>query len=189
MVLSKPTVHSTDKNLAVPGITKVVELFSNVQKKGEQDILTMFLYVMDREGKSLCYLSTTFFARIHSHSKNSMRGFSLLLNEAILGDFYELFKKSKVATIFTKEKGIVDTPGHPEKKCEFFIKDFGYDAIEASAVIGMLLDEVFNCKPSEVTFQIQLFGYDSEGKEVESIVEFDSDGEMIAKSGWAFFSQ
>ena len=61
-------------------------------------------------------------------------------------------------------QGIIDSPGRLHERCEYYIKDFGYNAEEASAVIAMLLDEVFNIKPENITLQIKLFGCDNEGE-------------------------
>ena len=173
-----------DKKFALAGITNVIKKFGDAQKKMEPDFIPIFLYVMNKkEENSLCFLTTTFFARINNHPKNQEHGYSMILNKTILEDLYEPFEGSHVAAVFAKEKGIVDTPGHPGEKCMFYIKDFGYDAEEASAVIGMLLAEVFKIKPEEITLQIQLFGCNDEGEGEECMAEFDCAGNMIAKSG------
>ncbi len=175
-----------DRNRAIPGITKVIKQFGNAQIKMEPDFIPIFLYVMDKKGeKSLCFLTTTFFARINNHPKNPEHGFSLFLNRTILESLYESFEKSHVAKSFTKESGVVDTPGHPGERCEFYIKDFGYDAEEASAIIAMLLDEVFKIRLNEITLQIQIFGSDDEGVGEESTSEYDCEGKTIAQSGFS----
>ena len=89
-----------------------------------------------------------------------------------------------VAKVFTKEKGIVDSPGRLHEKCEYYIKDFGYDAEKASAVIAMLLKEVFDVNLENVTLHIQLFGWDEVKDGQESITGFDYKGTVIAKSGF-----
>ena len=65
--------------------------------------------------------------------------FSIFFNKTMLEDLYDKFVNSEVAKIFTKVKGIIDSPGCLHEKCEYYIKDFGYDAEEASTVIAMLL--------------------------------------------------
>ena len=102
----------------------------------------------------------------------------------MLGDLYDKFVNSEVAKVFTKEKGIIDSPGCLHEKCEYYIKDFGYDSEEASAVIAMLLKEVFGIKPEDVTLHIQLFGWDEEKDGQESTVVFDYKGNVVAKSGF-----
>ena len=82
--------------------------------------------------------------------------FSIFFNKTMLEDLYDKFVNSEVAKIFTKVKGIIDSPGCLHEKCEYYIKGFGYDTKEASAVIAMLLKEVFGVKPEDVTLHIQL---------------------------------
>ena len=65
--------------------------------------------------------------------------FSIFFNKTMLEDLYDKFVNSEVAKIFTTVKGIIDSPGCLHEKCEYYIKDLGYDAEEASAVIAMLL--------------------------------------------------
>ena len=84
-------------------------------------------------------------------------------NKTILEDNHDTIVNSNAAKVFAKEKGIIDSPGRLHERCEYYIKDFGYNAEEASAVIAMLLDEVFMIKPEDITLQIQLFGCDDEG--------------------------
>ena len=71
-----------------------------------------------------------------------------------------------------------------DRRCEYYIKDFGYDAEEASAVIAMLLKVVFCIKPEDVTLHIQLFGWDEEKDGQESTTDFDYKGNVVAKSGF-----
>ena len=107
-----------DKKFALAGITNVIKKFGDAQKKMEPDFIPIFLYVMNKkEENSLCFLTTTFFARINNHPKNQEHGYSMILNKTILEDLYEPFEGSHVAAVFAKEKGIVDTPGHPGEKC------------------------------------------------------------------------
>ena len=156
-------VYPVDKKYALAGITNVVKKFGDAQKKMEPDFIPIFLYVMDKkEENSLCFLTTTFFARINNHPKHPEHGFSIFFNKTMLGDLYDTFVNSDVAKVFTREKGFIDSPGYLHEKCEYYIKDFGYDAEEASAVIAMLLKEVFSVKPEDVTLNIQLFGWDEE---------------------------
>ena len=133
----------------------------------------------------MCYLSTTFFAKINNHPKHPEHGFSIFFNKTILEDNYDTFVNSNAAKVFAKEKGIIDSPGRLHERCEYYIKDFGYNAEEASAVIAMLLDEVFKIKPENITLQIQLFGCDNEGGGEESNAEYDCEGNKIAKSGFS----
>ena len=70
------------------------------------------------------------------------------------------------------------------EKCEYYIKDFGYDAEEASAVISLLLKDVFSVKPEDVTLHIQLFGWNEEKDGQESTIDFDYEGNIIAMSGF-----
>lgn len=66
-----------------------------------------------------------------------------------------------------------------------YIKAFGYDSEEASAVIiALLLKEVFGIKSEDVTLHIQLFGWDEEKDGQESTVDFDYKGNVVAKSGF-----
>lgn len=175
-----------DKNRAIPGITKVIKQFGNAQIKLEPDFIPIYLYVMDsKTGNSLCYLSTTFFAKINNHPKHPEHGFSIFFNKTILEDNYDTFVNSNVAKVFAKEKGIIDSPGRLHERCEFYIKDFGYDAKEASAIIAMLLDEVFKIRLNEITLQIQLFGCNEENEGEESTAEYDCGGNKIAKSGFS----
>ena len=128
----------------------------------EPDFIPIYLYMMDNKtGNSLCYLSTTFFAKMNN-PKQPEHGFSIFFNKTMLEDLYDKFVNSEVAKVFTKEKGIIDSPGCLHEKCEYYIKDFGYGAEEASAVIAMLLKEVFGVKPEDVTLHIQLFDWDKE---------------------------
>lgn len=181
-----PSAEPIDKNLAIPGITNVIKLFGNAQKKMEPDFIPIYLYVMDsKTGNSLCYLSTTFFAKINNHPKHPEHGFSIFFNKTILEDNYDTFVNSNVAKVFAKEKGIIDSPGRLHERCEFYIKDFGYDAKEASAIIAMLLDEVFKIRLNEITLQIQLFGCNEENEGEESTAEYDCGGNKIAKSGFS----
>lgn len=178
--------YPVDKNRAIPGFTKVIKQFADAQIKMEPDFIPIFLYVKNKkDGMSLCFLTTTFFARINNHHKNPEHGVSLFLNRTILEDLYESFEKTHVATAFTKERGVVDTPGNPGEKCEFYIKDFGYDAEEASAIMAMLLDEAFKINPEDITLQIQLFGCNDEGEGEESNAEYDCEGNKIAQSGFS----
>ena len=175
-----------DKNLASPGITNVIKLFGNAQKKMEPDFIPIYLYVMDsKTGNSLCYLSTMFFAKINNHPKHLEHGFSIFFNKTILEDNYDTFVNSNAAKVFAKEKGIIDSPGRLHERCEYYIKDFGYNAEEASAIIAMLLDEVFMIEPEDITLQIQLSGCDDEGGGEESTAEYDCEGNNIAKSGFS----
>ena len=64
------------------------------------------------------------------------------------------------------------------------IKDFSYGAEEASAVVAMLLKEVFGVKPEDVTLHIQFFDWDEEKDGQESTVDFDDKGNVVAKSGF-----
>ena len=180
-----PSAEPIDKNLAIPGITNVINLFGSAQKKMEPDFIPIYLYVMDsKTGNSLCYLSTTFFAKINNHPKQPEHGFSIVFNKTMLEDLYDTFVNSDVAKVFTKKKGIIDSPGRLNEKCEYYIKDFGYDAEEASAVISQLLKDVFSVKPEDVTLHIQLFGWDEEKDGQESTIDFDYEGNIIAMSGF-----
>ena len=116
--------------------------------------------------------------------KHPEHGFSIFFNKTILEDLYDKFVNSMVAKVFTKEKCIVDSPGSLHEKCEYYIKDFGYDAEKASAVIAMLLKEVFDVKLENVTLHIQLFGWDEVKDGQESTTDFDYKGTVIAKSGF-----
>lgn len=177
--------HPVDRSKAVPGFTKVIKLFAKAQEKMEPDFNPIYLYVMDKKtNNSLCYLSTTFFAKINNHPKHVEHGMSIFFNNTMLEDLFDTFVNSEVAKVFTKEKGIIDSPGKLHEKCEYYIKDFGYDAEEASAVIAMLLEEVFGVKPEDVTLHIQLFGWDEEKDGQESTLDFDHKGNVIAKSGF-----
>ena len=183
---TSPSAEPIDKNLAIPSITNVIKLFGNAQKKMEPDLIPIYLYVMDsKTGNSLCYLSTTFFAKINNHPKHPEHGFSIFFNKTMLEDLFDTFVNSNVAKVFAKEKGIIDSPGRSHERCEYYIKDFGYNAEEASAVIAMLLDEVFMIKPEDITLQIQLFGCDDEGGGEERTAEYDCEGNKIAKSGFS----
>ena len=174
-----------DKSYAVPGFTKAIRVFGKAQERMEPDFIPIYLYVMENKtGNSLCYLSTTFFAKINNHPKQPEYGFSIFFNKTMLEDLYDKFVNSEVAKVFTKEKGIIDSPGCLHEKCEYYIKDFGYDAEEASAVISLLLKEVFSVEPEDVTLHIQLFGWDEEKDEQESTVDFDDKGNVVAKSGF-----
>ena len=151
----------------------------------EPDIILIYLYVMENKpGNSLCYMSTTFFDKINNHPKQPEHGFSIFFNKTMLEDLYDKFVNSEVAKVFTKGKGIIDRPGCLHEKCEYYIKDYGYDTKEASAVIAMLLKEVFGVKPEDVTLHIQLFGWDEEKDGQESTVDFDDKGNVVAKSGF-----
>ena len=175
-----------DKSYAVPGFTKAIRVFGKAQERMEPDFIPIYLYVTDRKtSNSLCYLSTTFFAKINNHPKHPEHGFSIFFNKTILEDLFNTFVNSNVAKVFTKEKGIIDSPGHLHEKCEYYIRDFGYNAEEASAVIAMLLDEVFKIKPEDITLQIQLFGCDDEWGGEESNAEYDCEGNKIAQSGFS----
>ena len=113
----------------------------------EPDIILIYLYVMENKpGNSLCYMSTTFFDKINNHPKQPEHGFSIFFNKTMLEDLYDKFVNSEVAKVFTKGKGIIDSPGCLHEKCEYYSKNFGYCAEEASAVIAMLLKEVFGVK-------------------------------------------
>lgn len=50
----------------------------------------------------------------------------------MLEDNYDTFVNSNAAKVFAKEKGIIDSPGRLHERCEYYIKDFGYNAEEAS---------------------------------------------------------
>lgn len=181
---SEPVVP-VDKSQALPGFTKAIRLFGKAQEKMETDFIPIYLYVTDRKtGRSLCFLTTTFFANTNNHPKHPEHGFSIFFNKTILGELYDSFVNSDVAKVFTKEKGIIDSPGCTHEKCEYYIKDFGYDAEEASAVIAMLLEDVFDVKPENVTLHIQFFGWDEEKDGQESTTDFDYKGNVIAKSGF-----
>lgn len=181
---AEPTTP-VDKSYAVPGFTKAIRVFGKAQERMEPDFIPIYLYVMENKtGNSLCYLSTTFFAKINNHPKQPEYGFSIFFNKTMLEDLYDKFVNSEVAKVFTKEKGIIDSPGCLHEKCEYYIKDFGYDAEEASAVISLLLKEVFSVEPEDVTLHIQLFGWDEEKDGQESTADFDSEGRVIAKSGF-----
>lgn len=178
-------VIPVDKSNAVPGFTKAIRVFGKAQEKMEPDFIPIYLYVTDRKtSNSLCYLSTTFFAKINNHPKHPEHGFSIFFNKTMLEDLYDTFVNSDVAKVFTKEKGIIDSPGCLHEKCEYYIKDFGYDAEEASAVIAMLLKDVFCIKPEDVTLHIQLFGWDEEKDGQESTIDFDYNGNVVAKAGF-----
>ena len=175
-----------DKKKAVPGFTKAIMQFAQAQKKMEPEFLPIYLYVTDKKtGDSPCFLSTTYFARINNHPKHPEHGFSLFLNQTMLGELYDSFVHSDAAKVFTKENGIIDSPACPHEKCEYYIKDFGYDAEEASAVIAMLLEEVFDLKPEDMAFHLQLFGWNEENDGQESTAELDRNGNVIAKSGFS----
>lgn len=181
---SEPVVP-VDKSHALPGFTKAIRLFGKAQEKMEPDFIPIYLYVTDRKtGHSLCFLSTTFLANINNHPKHPEHGFSIYFNKTMLEDLYDRFVHSEVAKVFTKEKGIIDSPRCIQEKCEYYIKDFGYDAEEASAVIAMLLEDVFDVKPEDVTLHIQLFGWDEEKDGQESTTDFDYKGNVIAESGF-----
>lgn len=174
-----------DKSKAIPGFTKAIKHFAKAQEKMEPDFLPIYLYVMDKKtGNSLCYLSTTFFARINNRPKNAEHGMSIFFNKTMLEDLFDTFVNSETAKVFTKEKGIIDSPGRQHEKCEYYIRDFGYDAEEAAAVIAMLLEEVFGVKPEDATLQIQLFGWNEENEGLESTVDFDHNGNVIARTGF-----
>lgn len=170
---------------AIPGFTKVIDLFAQAQKKMEPDAIPIFLYVMDKDASEChCFLCTTFFAKINEKKRNTESGFSLILNKTILEEKYDTFVNSELAKVFTKKKGVIDTPGCLQEKCVYYIKDFGYDAEEASAVIAMLLKEVFDIKPEDVTLHIPLLGWDGDQEGSESTKTFDWTGREIAKSGF-----
>lgn len=151
----------------------------------EPDIILIYLYVMENKpGNSLCYMSTTFFAKINNHPKQPEQGFSIFFNKTMLEDLYDKFVNSEVTKVFTKEKGIIDSPECLREKCEYYIKGFGYDAEAASAVISLLLKEVFSVEPEDVTLHIQLFGWDEEKDGQESTVDLDDKGNVVARSGF-----
>lgn len=182
---SLKTAIPVDKSQAIPGFTKAIRLFGKAQERMEPDFIPIYLYVIDNKtGNSLCYLSTTFFAKINNHPKHPEHGFSIFFNKTMLEDLYDTFINSDVAKFFIKEKGIIDSPGHLHEKCEYYIKDFGYDAEEASAVIAMLLKDVFGVKPEDVTLHIQIFGWDEDLYGQESTTDFDYKGDVIAESGF-----
>lgn len=182
---SVESVIPVDKSNAIPGFTMAIRAFGKAQEKMEPDFIPIYLYVMENKtGNPLCYLSTTFFAKINNHPKQPEHGFSIFFNKTMLGNLYGKFVNSEVAKVFTKEKGIIDSPGCLHQKCEYYIKDFGYDAEEASAVITLLLKDVFSVKPEDVTLHIQLFGWDEEKVGQESTIDFDYEGNVIAKSGF-----
>lgn len=115
-----PSLQPVDKSYAVPGFTKAIRVFSKAQERMEPDIIPIYLYVMyNKTGNSLCYLSTTFFAKINNHPKHPEHGFSIFFNRTMLEDLYDKFVNSEVAKVFTKEKGIIDSPGCLHEKCEY----------------------------------------------------------------------
>lgn len=59
----------------------------------------------NKTGNSLCYLSTTFFAKINNHPKHPEHGFSIVLLKTMLEDLYDTFVNSDVAKVFYQEKG------------------------------------------------------------------------------------
>ena len=175
-----------DRNKAITGFTRTIQLFAHAQAKVEPDVIPIYLYIQDRKsGNTLCFMSPTFFAKINMHQSCAGHGFSMVLNKTILGDYYASFTQSDVAKVFTRGKGIIDSPGCLHEKCEYYIKDFGYDADEASAVTAMLLEQVFKLKPEDVSIEIQLFGADEDGQDgQESSTAFDYEGNVIARSGF-----
>ena len=176
-----------DKNKAILGITKTIQLFGNAQAKVEPDIIPI-LYVRDcKSDNMLFFMSPTFFAKINMNPGSAELGFSMVLNETILGSYYATFTQSDVAMVFTRGKGIIDSPGCLHEKCEYYIKDFGYDADEASAVTAMLLEQVFKLRPEDVSLEIQLLGSDKDGQGgQESSTIFDYEGNVLSKSGFDF---
>lgn len=176
-----PTIP-VDKSFAIQGFTKAIEKFANAQKKIEPDFIPIYLYVLDKKtNMSICFLEPTFFAR---NCKNPKPGFSIFFNKTMLESRYEAFEVSEVAKYFCKEKGVIDSPGHLHEKCEFYIRDFGYDSEEASAVIAMLLQDVFHIKSEDVSLSIQVFGWNDEMDGQESTTDFDYVGNVIASSGF-----
>ena len=183
--LAEESALPVDKSLAVPGFTKVLKKFADAQKMMEPDYLSIYLYVTDRKAdQRYCYLATTFFARINDHSRKPEYGFSMVFNKTILGDMYDAFVESDVAKVFTKEKGVIDSPDCLHEKCEYYIKDFGYDAQEASAVIAMLLDQVYHVNPEDAILTIQVFGWEDEQSGQDSTTDFDFSGKLIGQSGF-----
>ena len=56
----------------------------------EPDIILIYLYVMENKpGNSLCYMSTTFFAKINNHPKQPEQGFSIFFNKTMLEVLYD----------------------------------------------------------------------------------------------------
>ena len=52
-----PSAEPIYKNLAIPGITNVIKIFGNAQKKMEPDFIPIYFYVMDsKTGNSLCVI-------------------------------------------------------------------------------------------------------------------------------------
>ena len=173
-----------NKSLAAPGFTATIERFAEAQKKSEPDILPIFLYVNDnKSGNALCFFSTTFFARSNNNGEFEP-GFSMYLNKEYLGGAFEAFKNSEIFKVFSEEKGVVEFPGQPTKKDVFYIKDFGYEAEAASAVIVGLLKEVFHVRQEDITLQIYLFSYKEEQDDSESTADFDALGNKIASAGF-----
>ena len=101
-----------DRNKAVPGFTRIIQLFSNAQAKVEPDVIPIYLYIQDRKsGNTLCFMSPTFFAKINMHQSRAGHGFSMVLNETILEDYYASFTQSDVAKAFTRGTESIDSPG------------------------------------------------------------------------------
>ena len=112
-------VAPVDKRHALPGFTKAIRLFGKAQERMEPDFIPIYLYVTDRKtGNSLCFLITTFFAKNNNHPKHPEHGFSIFFNKTILGELYDTFVNSDVAKVFTKEKGVIDSPACLHEKCE-----------------------------------------------------------------------
>lgn len=168
-----------DKAAARQGFTSTVRIFADAQQKlGDADA-SIFLYVQptDSPDKCLILACSTFLAGLGDALED---GLTIYFTEDRLGDDYDSFLQSSVSKLFRKGKG--ETPeGY---KGIYYVRDFGYDAEAVSAVIVLLLEEVFHLRPEEVCMQIQLLSFEGATAGKESTVTFDADGSRVASSGF-----
>ena len=173
-----------DKSLAREGFTSTIRIFSNAQIELESDFI--YLYVVEYEmDKPLACLSTTYFAQSGNQTKNVPQGFSMFLTEQSLGSAYDSFLRSSVSQLFRKGNGRVAQPnGENDYKGTYYGRDFGYDAEAMSAVIVLLLEEVFYLRPEDVCLKIQLLSFEGITSGQESTATFDAGGNRITSSGF-----
>lgn len=167
-----------DKRFARKGFTATFETFIQAARclRGDAagENCALYLYVRERETEKVR-------ARLEDPACVGREAFTMLFWEPFLGSFYDSFLQSSVSRLFTELKGQLGFM-YDNHKGIYFERHFEFDAEAMSAVIVLLLEEVYHLRPEDVCLEIQLLDFNR--AENESTATFDCDGNKIASSGF-----
>ena len=170
-------VMPIDKSHAREGFTSTLETLINAARCLRTDSAGencgLYLYVIERDSENVR-------ARFEDPSCGGIEEFTMYFWEPFLGSFYDSFLQSSVSRLFMKMNGKFMYDNY---KGIYFERHFESDAEAMSAVIVLLLEEVYHLRPEDVCLRIQLLDFNRRSDD-ESTATFDCDGNKIASTGF-----